>query len=247
MTEFCLGLAGLSVGVRVLHEATRDFCTEYVVDGPPDVSVALSQAHIDAERVLSARQREREGLAPYDYDDPYLETLALYRAVAEVLVVHDIVVFHGAVLAWEGRAYVFTAPSGTGKTTHVRNWLARVPGCHVLNGDKPLLRVEPGRVAACGTPWMGKEQMGRNECLPLAGLCLLRRDTYDHIEPLGTWDALPTLVAQTHRPEGAAAQVRAVELAGRIGELVPLWQLGCTPAPESALVSWQAMTQREGR
>ena len=49
---------------------------------------------------------------------------------------------HGAVIRYKGKAYLFTAPSGTGKTTHIRQWLKKAEGTFVVNGDKPLIKVE---------------------------------------------------------------------------------------------------------
>ena len=60
---------------------------------------------------------------------------------------------HAAVVEVDGIAYVFTAPSGTGKSTHVQLWLDHFgPRARVLNGDKPLFRFEGNTLYACGTP-----------------------------------------------------------------------------------------------
>ena len=242
MTEFVVELAGVPLAVSALYESTKEFCEGWLTDKPAIEQVSLTQDDLEAERHYSAEQNLREGLSVRSYNDAYLETLALYRRVASTLLPYDVVVFHGAVLALDGRAYVFTAPSGTGKTTHARYWLSQVPGCYVLNGDKPLLRIGERDVVAYGTPWMGKENMGTNSSLPLAGLCVLRRDDHDHIERLDMRDALATLIAQTYRPKDPVGLVRVVELAGRLGTVVPLWQMGCTLNENSALVSWHAMT-----
>ncbi len=242
MTEFTAKLAGIAIGVSALHETAREYCAEYVVADEPELRVALTQADIDTERRFSALHNEREGIPVHNYSDEYLETLALYRKIAEVLLPRGVIVFHGAVLAEGGRAYLFTAPSGTGKTTHARNWLATVPDCHVLNGDKPLLRIEDDRVIACGTPWMGKERMGCNESLPLAGICLLERDDHDHIGRIDAEEALTTFIAQSHRPDSPTSLLQVVELVDKLSTIVPIWRMGCTPDEASALVSWRAMS-----
>ena len=241
MTNFTLKLAGVPIAVQAMHDSTLKYCADYLVDEEPLLQVCVTQDDIDAERERSAHQNELDGVPVRRYSDRYLETLVLYRTIADELVSFDTIVFHGCVLAVDGRAYLFTAPSGTGKTTHGQFWLRMVPGAHVLNGDKPLLHVEGDTVLACGTPWQGKEHMGRNETLPLAGLCVLTRDTYDHIERVSLSSVLGRLAQQTYRPEQPAAQVRCIELAGAVGERVPLYQMGCTLDERSALVSYQAM------
>ena len=111
----------------------------------------------------------------------------------------------------------------------------------MLNGDKPLLRVETDRVLACGTPWRGKEQLGRNEMLPLEAICFLERDEVNHIEAVSLHDALPSLIAQTNRPTEPQAVMHTLELIGRVGGMARLYRLGCNMEPEAAHISYHAL------
>ena len=241
MVSFVIELADVCVGVNALFESTRTFCAEYLSDAAPAVELCLDEADIEAERARAVEQDAREGLQPRAWSDAYLETLALYRKVAESLLPYGVVVFHGAVVAVGERTYCFTAPSGTGKTTHVRFWLSQVSGAYVLNGDKPLLRVGDEGVVAYGTPWQGKERMGVRGALPLAGICELERGERDAIRPMGAREALPVLMRQTYVPAGPLAQLRVVELVGKIAGRVPLWRMSATLDEDSALVSASAM------
>lgn len=244
-TSFTVELADVCVGVEALFASTRDFCADYLTDAAPSERLAMTEADIEAERDHAARQDLREGREPRVWSQAYLETLALYRKAAALLLPYDAVVFHGTAVASEGRVYLFTAPSGTGKTTHARFWLSQVPGAYVLNGDKPLVRVGPDGVRAYGTPWQGKERMGVRGSLPLAGICLLERGETDAIRRMDAREALPTLIRQTHCPKGDADLVRVVSLAGRLAESVLLWRMSATLDEASALVSHAAMS--EGR
>ena len=241
MIQFTISLAGVPIGVSALHASTERFCGDYLTGEDPVCSVAVSQADIEAERACSIRQAEREGRAGRGYSDAYLETLALYRALARPLLSHGAVIFHGSVLALEGRAYLFTAPSGTGKTTHSRLWLEQIPGTHVLNGDKPLLRVQDGCVLACGTPWQGKENYGRNEILPLEAVCILERGEENRIEQITFREALPALIRQTHQPQEPELMMKTLSLIGELGSRARLFRLRCNMQPEAALVSYRGM------
>lgn len=246
MTTFTISLAGVPARIDAIYPATERFCADYRTEEAPAISVVLTAEDIAGERVMSAREDELEGIPTRHFPDAYLETLALYRKLASELIEHDAVVFHGSVLAWEGKAYIFTAKSGTGKTTHTRLWLETVPDAHVLNGDKPLLRLDGERVLACGTPWRGKENYGCREILPLAAICILERDTQNHIEPVTFHEALPILIQQTHRPDEPDALMKTLKLVGDIGTRVRLYRLGCNMEREAALVSWRGMTGAEG-
>ena len=240
-TNFTISLAGVPIAVSALYPSTERFCRDYLTREDPVCSLALTAQDIVHERQRSAQQDEREGLPPRSFSDAYLETLALYRKLALPLLERDTVIFHGSVLAVDGRAYLFTAPSGTGKTTHTRLWLDQIPGAVVLNGDKPLLRITEGEVLACGTPWQGKENYGCNLNLPLKAVCILTRAQENHIEPVTMSQALGTLIQQTHRPEGTQALLKTLELVGRLGSQVKLYRLGCNMDPGAAWVSYEGM------
>ena len=218
----------------------------YVCEEAPLVEIRMDPSDIARERVKAIREDALEGLPQHSYSDVYLETLAVYRKIAAALLEHDILLYHGSVLAYDGKAYLFTAPSGTGKTTHSRLWLSEIPGAYILNGDKPLLRVENDRAYACGTPWQGKEKYGRNEILPLEAICILERDTCNHIESVSFRDALPVLLAQCNRPDEAQPMLRTLALIDRLGRMTRLYRLGCNMEPEAARVSFRAMCQNAG-
>ena len=245
MTGFTISLAGIPIGVSAIYPSTRDFCADYLCDETPRVSVTITAEDIADEHSFSARQREAEKLPPRRFSAAYLETLALLRKISNCVLDENVVLFHGAAVAVNGRAYLFTAPSGTGKTTHVRLWLEQLSGTHIINGDKPFLLVEQATsspvVYVCGTPWQGKESYGVNEILPLEAICLLERSSDNHIEPISFADALDTLLRQTHIPDGPASMLKALKIVERIGQSVRLYRLGCNMEPEAARVSIGAM------
>ena len=245
MTAFTISLAGFPLSIEALFESTRRFCADYLCSGQPLFHIRMDKADIDREREKSDRERELEGLPPHRFSDAYLETLAVYRKIAAALLKKDVLLFHGSVLAYEGKAYLFTAPSGTGKTTHCRLWLSEIPGACVLNGDKPLLRIGADRVLACGTPWQGKENYGRNEILPLEAICILERDSLNHIAPVSFHDAFPVLIAQCNRTPETEALLHTLKLTERLGKLTRLYRLGCNMEPEAAHVSFHALCGKE--
>jgi len=245
MTVFTLSLADTVFRVEALYPGTQSFCRDYLTEEEPEFTVTITPEDILSEREKSAREDEIEGHPVRHYSDPYLETLALYRKLAKVLLKKNAVVFHGSVLAWEGKAYLFTALSGTGKTTHTRLWLKMVPGSYVLNGDKPLLRATEDGVLACGTPWQGKENYGCNEILPLAAICLLERDSVNHMEAISFRDALTTLIQQVNRPQEPELLLQTLQILNSMNKRVRFYRLGCNMDDEAALVSFRGMTEVE--
>ena len=91
-------------------------------------------------------------------------------------------------LLFEGLGYLFTAPSGTGKSTHIRLWRQFLGEAgHIVNGDKPFLSVEEGKVFVWGSPWAGKENWQKNRKAPLHGICLLKQGQKNKICRLQPW------------------------------------------------------------
>jgi len=244
MTEFTIKLAEISIGVKALFSETKSFCRDYLTNECPAFEVELTSEDILSERRHNERQIALEGFSQADYTDEYLETLALYRKITALLVDYGVLLFHGAVMAAEGKAYLFTAKSGTGKTTHCRLWLDNIPNCHILNGDKPLLLFKENTVYACGTPWMGKENFGTNEILPLAGLCILERSETNHIERIPFAEAYPILLMQTHISDGTNKLLKTIRILKNL-EAIALYRLGCNMDTEAAFVSYHAMAKNE--
>lgn len=239
MTEFTIKLADVPISARVCFDTTKDFCRDYITDETGELEIEISPEDILRERGINARQMALEGLAQSGFSDAYMETLALYRKIADRLVARNVLLFHGCVIACEGKAFVFTAKSGTGKTTHCRLWLENIPDCHILNGDKPLLLFRDGVVYACGTPWQGKEKYGTNEILPVEGICILTRDIANHIESVSFSEAFPVLVSQFHKPNGTVSP-ELMKLFSQLGS-VKLWRLGCNMDKEAAFVAYNGL------
>lgn len=240
MTRFTFSVAGVPIAASVLYPSTRSFCSDYLTDESPAFSVEITQADINDERVRSNRQDVLDGIKPRYFAAAYLETLALYREIAASLLDYDTVIFHGSAIGVEGRAVLFTAPSGTGKTTHTRLWLEEIPGAHVVNGDKPLLRIMDDRVLACGTPWQGKENYGCNEILPLEAICILERSDENWIHQIGIDEALSTLIKQTHRPDEPELMIKTLSVIGKMDGL-RFYRLGCNMDREAARVSYNGI------
>ena len=133
---------------------------------------------------------------------PELETedMAEYIATGDCFAVgllrNEGMMLHASAVEYGGRAVCFSAPPGTGKSTHAERW-ARLFGASILNDDKPALRRAGGLWRVYGTPWSGKEDMSQNRSAPLAAVCFLFRGEENALEPLTPAQALPLLLSQT--------------------------------------------------
>ena len=240
--QFKITLAGRCVEINSLYDEVYNLCSEYLTnDGSPDFTVAVSPEDIEFERMKSIREDMSKHMHPVLYPDSYLETLAVYRKIAVGILAYDTFLMHGSVVAACGDAYLFTAPSGTGKTTHIKLWLENIPDSYVVNGDKPLIRVREGYCEACGTPWSGKERMNTNVMVPLRAICLLERGKENSIEEISFLEAYTKLFQQTYLPTEPDYVRKTMELIRKLSESVRFYRLACNMEPEAALLAASAM------
>ena len=135
-------IADRIIEIRSLHLMIHEQCREYRAAGVPDFRIEITPSDIVFEREKSAQADKAEERAIQFYSDGYLETLAAYRKIAERMPEYDTVLFHGSAIAVDGQAYLFTARSGTGKSTHARLWRELLGDRAIMvNDDEPLIRI----------------------------------------------------------------------------------------------------------
>ena len=239
-------IAGKIIEISPLYDYIADYCKSYITEGIPDFEVTVTQSDIDFERDKSATEDRKECIPIRHFADEYLETLAVYRKIAEQMLSYDTILFHGSVIAVDGEGYLFTAKSGTGKSTHTRLWRETFGDRAVMvNDDKPLLRITKDGVIAYGTPWDGKHRLSTNISVPLKGICILERSAKNHIVRLDTKEqmrsAYPMMVQQTHKSRNPANARKTMELIDRLMEAVPIYRLSCNMERSAAKVAYEGM------
>ena len=232
--KFTVKLADKIIELNSIYPGLQRYCKDYIVeDLTPDFSVSWTNDEVLAEENSS----DTKG-----FSAAYLETLTALRKICEIFPSYQRFLMHGASISYDGKAYLFTAPSGTGKSTHIRLWHEYLgEGVQIVNGDKPFISIENEEVRIYGTPWAGKENWQRNCSAPLAGICFLKRGTENKIYAVTPQGGIAALRRQLYTPTDEALVKKGLALVDRLAQLVPLWQLRCNMQPEAAEVSYRAM------
>ena len=242
MYELKLRLADKNILATVSYDSTQRYCRDYLLDfSEADVSVAVDYEDIVRERTLAKKQAEQDGVED-DYTDAYLETLALYRKIAAALIEFDVILFHGSAISLDGGCYLFTAKSGTGKSTHTRLW-REVFGerAIMVNDDKPLIAITDDRATVYGTPWSGKHRIGNNISAPLKAICILERAGENTIAELTQRAAFPQIFAQTYRTPDPHFMQKTMQLLDKLLSITPTYRLGCNMEKDAPIVSYNGM------
>ena len=231
-----------NIEIRSVGPSVHRYCSAWRTDAAPDFAVTTTAEDIARERALSAAADASQHRQTRVHPDGYLERLAVYRAIAERMPLYDTVLFHGSALAVDGEGYLFTAPSGTGKSTHARLWRELLGERVVMiNDDKPLLRVAPGGVTVYGTPFRGKHALGGDVSAPLRAICLLSRGKENAIRPVSPAEAYPTLLGQIYRPTDGAAMSATLSLLDRLCGTVRFFALECNMDLSAAQTAYEAI------
>ena len=246
MTEFTIKIAGRFICIRALYEHAREFCQNYLAEGEPDFTVEIDPADIEFEREKSAREDIYEGREVVHYQPEYLEILAIYRKIVEKMLDYDTFLFHGSAISVDGEGYLFTAKSGTGKSTHTTIWSRLLKQrFQYVNDDKPLLWVKDDQIIVCGTPWDGKHRLSSNIMVPLKALVILERGENNEITPVDPAAALPMLIQQSYRPKDPIAVTKTLQLLQKTMKTVRIFHLKCTISGQAVKVAYRGINGKD--
>lgn len=239
-------IAGVVVHVQPLFQSTREYCRPYLTEKDPEFVVRITPEDLVYEQMLLEREAIEEGLKIRKFKEPFLERSTIQRRVADFLVSRDTLMLHGSTVAVDGRAYLFSAPCGTGKSTHTRLWRELFGDRAVMvNDDKPFLQITSDGVLAYGSPWSGKHGLASNVCVPLKGICSLHRGKENEIRRSDATMVRDLLSHQVHLPEDATLVQKALSLLEQVTELVPLWEMACNKELDAARVAFSAMSSEQ--
>lgn len=245
MEPFIFTVAQTSFSVETLFGSTREYFRKYLSLEPAECAVSVTPEDLQREQQLLNEEADREGIKRRVFTEPFLERTVIQRKTAAFLAGQRILLLHGSTVVVDGSAYLFTADCGVGKSTHTRLWRELLGSRAVmLNDDRAFLRLTADGVLAYGSPWSGKHGLDTNLCVPLKGICILRRGAANQILPIAPSDGLSFLKKQVFLP--AESQQEYLEgLLAQIVSAVPLWQMECTKDISAAQLAYESMRQRE--
>lgn len=159
--------------------------------------------------------------------------------IESLLLARESAILHSSVIAVDGQAILFTAPSGTGKSTQAELW-RRYRNAEVLNGDRALLRFINGKPVACGLPFAGTSGICHNFELPIRAIVVLSQANENQLEIMHPTAAVRALLSQISLHKWHAQDVPcAVGISLRLTECLPIYHLACLPE-ESAVACLEA-------
>jgi hypothetical protein len=223
-----------------------------IVDMEPKNELLLQRAepYIICSEVDAAPDcvipRHRDAITAYKHKHPELTSeeceYLLYGAYFHnVLYDYDGFALHAAAVVYHGRAYVFSAHSGVGKSTHASLWMNRYPGAFILNDDKPAIRMVQDGFMVFGTPFSGKFAINVNEAYPLQGICFLEQREMNHIEELSETQAIVQLLEHIQKPNNPQRAMSLMDTFQQLLAKVSIYHMKCNKHIAAAQLSYDTM------
>ncbi len=223
-------IAGLKTEYHVRGELLRERSKDYKADF--DDSETQIKLNIK-EDFIKMKKEEIPHLSLDEHE--YMWTC---EAFYNELLRHNGMMLHSSCVEKDGFAYLFSARSGTGKSTHTHLWLKNLEGTRIINDDKPALVYDNGKWYACGTPFSGKTDENIDVKIPVRAITFLHRSETNTVKRIPPFQAVSLLLEQTIKPADRSLAENMLELADLLLREVPVFSLGCNPQDDAAVVAY---------
>ncbi|HIT73309.1 MAG TPA: hypothetical protein IAD10_06595 [Candidatus Fimicola cottocaccae] len=232
---FYAKIADIVVGIQHRYDFTKKISKDYILENceKADVFIEVTDDDIDEACRISPR-----------YTRESMESACIYSKLCKEIYKFNAFMFHGAAVKKNDDVFMFMAASGVGKTTHARLW-KKVFGddCHIINGDKPIIRFIDGKYYVYGTPWSGKEGININTRGVLKGICFIEQSPRNSITKAEPKDIIPKLFVQTIVPKEPDRLQMFMKFADGLIKNTNFYVLKCNISDDAVYTSWEGMTK----
>lgn len=126
--------------------------------------------------------------------------IILLDAFREIIAHSGGMILHSSAISYKNQGILFSAPSGTGKSTHTKLWQKLYPSDVVLvNDDSPAIFFKNNVQYMYGLPWSGKGE-NKNMAVPLKSVVFLERSEQNVIGLTDIDSAVFFMLEQTFKP-----------------------------------------------
>ena len=227
-------IAGIIVEMNPKYERTSKQAKPYLIDTTIEPAFKLDLS-ID---------RMNELKVTYHYltlED--IEYIFLGQLFYKYILQHDGILLHSSCVVKDNKAYLFSAPSGTGKSTHTTLWLEEFKDAYILNDDKPAIIYKDNTLYAAGTPFSGKHDISRNLLVPIQGICFLERSETNWIKEIDKKQAIFEILNQTERVPYKEDMSLILHHISNIVSNITVHKMGCNISKEAVYTAYNKMSK----
>ena len=236
MITFRLKIANTVFEVNAFNESTKEYCKDFLCDEEAKYVITLTKEDLENELHI------QEDGKVYANE----EISALYRKIADLFIEDNIVVMHGSSFKVGDYAFIVTARSGVGKSTHV-NLLNKLLGNEFsyINDDKPLLEVNDHSLMLYSSPWNGKERRGNNTKAPLKAVIFLNRGNNTYQKLNNNQEVYFRLLSQIYLPRDKSKREKALKIIDILLKRVNFYEINVNMDISSASMTYERIIKNE--
>lgn len=242
MYSFNIAIANHVIQICTAYPLSSDMFEDYLSTGVADMRVNITKE----ELLIEPKERSKDETEKSDQKNSSCAPNLLSR-VADCLAESNTILFHGASICVNDSVFIFSAPSGTGKTTHILKWLDNIQEAFAINGDKPfIITYENGNSPiVCGSPWAGKENLYTNCSAKLESIIFMQRSEINSIQQISFSEAFPFLLQQTYRPKELDKMRKVISSIKRLSGKVKFFHFYCNNYKDDCFqVAYNSLVQK---
>lgn len=230
-------IADLVVELNPKYDNTINLAKPFLYSGDrhTDITLTLPERFYESIKEQDANDTDIEDAENFAYSSQFCRAAIPYQTMQ----------IHSSALIYNGGAYLFSGDSGVGKSTHTRLWLKAFGNrVHIMNDDKPVVRIYDDKVIAYGTPFDGGSGIALNEAYPLKAIVFLERGESNAVYVPSTKEVIQKLYFQTAHMVGRQTAEHMLDNFGRlIASNVPFYILTCNCDISAAHTAFQAIVK----
>jgi hypothetical protein len=167
----------------------------------------------------------------------------IFREIARALKNESSFFLHSSAVVLNNEAFVFTAPSGTGKSTHSKLWVDTFQGStFILNDDLPILKPVREKMFIYGSPWAGQNHLQVNDKAEVSSICFIEQASENWVNRIDSIEALPLLMRQLYiLNQDSSTPSTLLHFLDRLFQDVPMFRMGCTISKESVFLAYRVL------
>ena len=185
-------IADLVTELTPKYNTLKKLCEPFIYKGErsTDIKLSVTDEYISK---LHSRMTDKSTIEN-------AEEFAYSGVFNRAIIKHNAMLIHSSAVCYEDKAYLFSAGSGVGKSTHTKLWLDAFPDkAEIINDDKPVVRLMDNIPIVYGTPFDGGSGIAKNKSAPLKAVVFLERGTENKIRKATTQEILNNLYFSTVR------------------------------------------------
>ena len=230
-------IADIIVEYTAKYDELRQLSEPFVYDGDRKADIKLS---VKDEYLNSLLSRAVEGTTIGEIED-YAIATQFNRAAIN----YGTMLVHSSALIYDGGAYLFSADSGVGKSTHTKLWLkAFGDKVHIMNDDKPVVKLYDDRAVAFGTPFDGGSGIALNESYPLSAIIFVERGEQNSVRIPDSREIIQKLYFQTARMVDRETAEKMLVNMEKLISLTRFYVLTCNMDISAAYTAYNSIIEK---